>query len=120
MLETSEEGLSDNTVKDRVKFMVKRNCNAEGSFMVKAVCTFIFNPFNYILACIAIISLFIDAILVPSEEKDFSTCIIIAIMLLFSTILRFIQEFRSNKAAEALKMVKQAALPSGNLKTARR
>lgn len=100
--------------------MVKRNCNAEGSFMVKAVCTFIFNPFNYILACIAIISLFIDAILVPSEEKDFSTCIIIAIMLLFSTILRFIQEFRSNKAAEALKMVKQAALPSGNLKTARR
>lgn len=42
MLETSEEGLSDNTVKDRVKFMVKRNCNAEGSFMVKAVCTFIF------------------------------------------------------------------------------
>ncbi|MDX8569855.1 magnesium-translocating P-type ATPase [Elizabethkingia sp. HX XZB] len=118
MLETSEEGLSDNTVKDRVKIYGKNEiATQKAPSWLKQFAHSFFNPFNYILACIAIISLFIDAILVPSEEKDFSTCIIIAIMLLFSTILRFIQEFRSNKAAEALKkMVKTSCLTKRKFK----
>ncbi len=118
MLETSEEGLSDNTVKDRVKIYDKNEiATQKAPSWLKQFAHSFFNPFNYILACIAIISLFIDAILVPSEEKDFSTCIIIAIMLLFSTILRFIQEFRSNKAAEALKkMVKTSCLTKRKFK----
>ncbi|MDV3751272.1 magnesium-translocating P-type ATPase [Elizabethkingia anophelis] len=118
MLETSEEGLSDNTVKDRVKIYGKNEiATQKAPSWLKQFAHSFFNPFNYILACIAIISLFIDAILVPSEEKDFSTCIIIAIMLLFSTIIRFIQEFRSNKAAEALKkMVKTSCLTKRKFK----
>lgn len=118
MLETSEEGLSDNTVKDRVKIYGKNEiATQKAPSWLKQFAHSFFNPFNYILACIAIISLFIDAILVPSEEKDFSTCIIIAIILLFSTILRFIQEFRSNKAAEALKkMVKTSCLTKRKFK----
>ena len=118
MLETSEEGLSDNTVKDRVKIYGKNEiATQKAPSWLKQFAHSFFNPFNYILACIAIISLFIDAILVPSEEKDFSTCIIIAIMLLFSTILRFIQESRSNKAAEALKkMVKTSCLTKRKFK----
>ncbi|MCT4326069.1 magnesium-translocating P-type ATPase [Elizabethkingia anophelis] len=118
MLETSEEGLSNNTVKDRVKIYGKNEiATQKAPSWLKQFAHSFFNPFNYILACIAIISLFIDAILVPSEEKDFSTCIIIAIMLLFSTILRFIQEFRSNKAAEALKkMVKTSCLTKRKFK----
>ncbi|MCT4074611.1 magnesium-translocating P-type ATPase [Elizabethkingia anophelis] len=118
MLETSEEGLSDNTVKDRVKIYGKNEiATQKAPSWLKQFAHSFFNPFNYILACIAIISLFIDAILVPSEEKGFSTCIIIAIMLLFSTILRFIQEFRSNKAAEALKkMVKTSCLTKRKFK----
>ncbi|OBS11149.1 magnesium-translocating P-type ATPase [Elizabethkingia miricola] len=118
MLETSEEGLSDNTVKDRVKIYGKNEiATQKAPSWLKQFAHSFFNPFNYILACIAIISLFIDAILVPSEEKDFSTCIIITIMLLFSTILRFIQEFRSNKAAEALKkMVKTSCLTKRKFK----
>lgn len=118
MLETSEEGLSDNTVKDRVKIYGKNEiATQKAPSWLKQFAHSFFNPFNYILACIAIISLFIDAILAPSEEKDFSTCIIIAIMLLFSTILRFIQEFRSNKAAEALKkMVKTSCLTKRKFK----
>ncbi|AIL46610.1 magnesium-translocating P-type ATPase [Elizabethkingia anophelis] len=118
MLETSEEGLSDNTVKDRVKIYGKNEiATQKAPSWLKQFAHSFFNPFNYILACIAIISLFIDAILVPSKEKDFSTCIIIAIMLLFSTILRFIQEFRSNKAAEALKkMVKTSCLTKRKFK----
>ncbi|WP_407533121.1 magnesium-translocating P-type ATPase [Elizabethkingia anophelis] len=118
MLETSEEGLSDNTVKDRVRIYGKNEiATQKAPSWLKQFAHSFFNPFNYILACIAIISLFIDAILVPSKEKDFSTCIIIAIMLLFSTILRFIQEFRSNKAAEALKkMVKTSCLTKRKFK----
>ncbi|WP_407494461.1 magnesium-translocating P-type ATPase [Elizabethkingia anophelis] len=118
MLETSEEGLSNNTVKDRVRIYGKNEiATQKAPSWLKQFAHSFFNPFNYILACIAIISLFIDAILVPSKEKDFSTCIIIAIMLLFSTILRFIQEFRSNKAAEALKkMVKTSCLTKRKFK----
>ncbi|MDR4951815.1 magnesium-translocating P-type ATPase [Chryseobacterium sp. ES2] len=112
LLETSEEGLSENTVKDRLKMYGKNEiATQKAPSWVKQFAHSFFNPFNYILACIAIISLFIDAILVPAGEKDFSTSIIISLMLLFSTVLRFIQEFRSNKAAEALKkMVKTSCL----------
>lgn len=112
LLETSEEGLSENTVKDRLKIYGKNEiATQKAPSWVKQFAHSFFNPFNYILACIAIISLFIDGILVPVGEKDFSTSIIISVMLLFSTVLRFIQEFRSNKAAEALKkMVKTSCL----------
>ncbi|MDW9380129.1 magnesium-translocating P-type ATPase [Chryseobacterium sp. JV558] len=112
LLETSEEGLSENTVKDRLKIYGKNEIAIQKApSWLKQFAHSFFNPFNYILACIAVISLFIDAILVPASEKDFSTVIIISVMLLFSTVLRFIQEFRSNKAAEALKkMVKTSCL----------
>ncbi|SDJ40219.1 magnesium-translocating P-type ATPase [Chryseobacterium jejuense] len=112
MLETSEEGLSENTVKDRLKIYGKNEiATQKAPSWLKQFAHSFFNPFNYILACIAVISLFIDVILVPEGEKDLSTSIIISVMLLFSTVLRFIQEFRSNKAAEALKkMVKTSCL----------
>lgn len=112
MLETSEEGLSENTVKDRLKIYGRNEiATQKAPSWLKQFAHSFFNPFNYILACIAVISLFIDVILAPAEEKDLSTSIIISVMLLFSTTLRFIQEFRSNKAAEALKkMVKTSCL----------
>lgn len=118
MLETSEEGLSENTVKDRLKIYGKNEiATQKAPSWLKQFAHSFFNPFNYILACIAVISLFIDVILVPADEKDLSTSIIISLMLLFSTTLRFIQEFRSNKAAEALKrMVKTSCLTKRKFK----
>lgn len=118
MLETSEEGLSKNTVKDRLKIYGKNEiATQKAPSWLKQFAHSFFNPFNYILACIAVISLFIDVILVPADEKDLSTSIIISVMLLFSTTLRFIQEFRSNKAAEALKrMVKTSCLTKRKFK----
>lgn len=118
MLETSEEGLSENTVKDRLKIYGKNEiATQKAPSWLKQFAHSFFNPFNYILACIAVISLFIDVILVPADEKDLSTSIIISVMLLFSTTLRFIQEFRSNKAAEALKrMVKTSCLTKRKFK----
>ncbi|HCN48603.1 MAG TPA: magnesium-translocating P-type ATPase [Chryseobacterium sp.] len=118
MLETSEEGLSENTVRDRLKIYGRNEiATQKAPSWLKQFAHSFFNPFNYILACIAVISLFIDVILVPAEEKDLSTSIIISVMLLFSTTLRFIQELRSNKAAEALKkMVKTSCLTKRKFK----
>ncbi len=52
------------------------------------------NPFNLLLTLLATISYF---------TEDMKAAIVIAIMVILSTILRFVQETRSNKAAEKLK-----------------
>lgn len=112
LLETSAEGISDHTVKDRIKIYGNNEMAIQKApSWVKQLIHSFFNPFNYILAGIVVISLFLDVIIAPADEKDFTTCIIISSMLLFSTGLRFFQEFRSTKAAEALKkMVKTSCL----------
>jgi Mg2+-importing ATPase len=118
VLETSAEGISENTVKDRIKIYGKNEIAIQKApSWIKQLIHSFFNPFNYILACIVVISIFLDVVLAPADEKDFSTSIIISIMLLFSTGLRFIQEFRSSKAAEALKkMVKTSCLTKRKFK----
>lgn len=112
LLETSPEGISENTVRDRIKIYGNNEMAIQKApSWIKQLINSFFNPFNYILAGIVVISLFLDVILAPTEERDFTTCIIISSMLLFSTGLRFFQEFRSTKAAEALKkMVKTSCL----------
>jgi len=68
------------------------------------------NPFIGVLAIIALISLFTDVVLAAPGEKDYSTLLVILVMIGVSSLIRFWQEFRSNKAAEALKsMVKTTA-----------
>lgn len=70
------------------------------------------NPFIYVLAILAIISFFTDywLPLKDGEETDITAVIIISTMIILSALLRFWQEYRSNKAALALKsMVKTTA-----------
>ncbi|TNV17336.1 magnesium-translocating P-type ATPase [Buttiauxella sp. B2] len=81
------------------------------------------NPFIYILAALAAISVFADYWLPihNGEEGDLTTVIIIATMVGLSGLLRFWQEHRSAKSAEALKaMVRTTAtvLRRDNLNTA--
>lgn len=65
------------------------------------------NPFTVVLFVLAAISLFTDVIMAPKGQKDPSSAIIVFVMVLISGILRFVQEARSGKAAEALsEMVK--------------
>jgi Mg2+-importing ATPase len=61
------------------------------------------NPFTIVLFILAIVSLITDVILASPGEKKFTTVIIICVMVLISGFLRFIQETRSNNAAEKLK-----------------
>ncbi|SFV36079.1 magnesium-translocating P-type ATPase [Thermoflavifilum thermophilum] len=68
------------------------------------------NPFVGVLAIIAIISFFTDVWFSPPGQRDYSTLAVILVMILVSSFLRFWQEYRSNRAAEALKsMVKTTA-----------
>jgi len=68
------------------------------------------NPFIAVLFILAIISLITDVIIQAPGDRDYTTVSVISTMVLLSVLLRFIQEFRSNKAAEKLKsMVKTTA-----------
>ena len=76
-------------------------------------------PFNGVLFAVSIVSLFTDVIFAAPEDRTFRTIIVLTTMVLLSTLLRFWQEFRSNKAAEELKaMVSSttAVLRSGMLR----
>ena len=60
------------------------------------------NPFTIILLMLAIVSFFTDIIMPEYGKKDGTSVIIVTLMVLVSGILRFIQESKSNKAAEKL------------------
>ncbi|MBP6120780.1 MAG: magnesium-translocating P-type ATPase [Providencia heimbachae] len=63
------------------------------------------NPFIFVLIVLAIVSFFTDYFIPEQhgEETDLTGVIIIVTMVLLSGLLRFWQEYRTNKAAEALK-----------------
>ena len=60
-------------------------------------------PFNGVLATVSVVSLFTDVIFAAPGDRTFRTIIVLSTMMLLSTLLRFWQEFRSNRAAEELK-----------------
>jgi Mg2+-importing ATPase len=70
---------------------------------IKQLLSAFINPFIGVLIIIAIVSFIIDVWMVTPEERDYKTIIVVSIMVFISAILRFIQEFRSNQAAEKLK-----------------
>lgn len=63
----------------------------------------LFTPFNSILIVIALILSYTDVYL--SANPNYSSIIVITILVLVSTFLDFIEEFRSNSAAEKLKQL---------------
>ena len=101
---TSKNGLDDSQVKDRLETYGYNEVRQEGkvSWLKQLLSAFI-NPFIGILIFIAIISAIIDIWLPKITERDYSTVIMVCIMVTVSVALRFIQEYRSNKAAEKLK-----------------
>ena len=69
------------------------------------------DPFIGVLILIAIVSLITDVIMAPDPaQRDYKTVIVVVILIILSSLLRFWQEFRSNNAAEKLKsLVKTTA-----------
>ena len=58
-------------------------------------------PFNLILLGISAVLFYTDVIL--AEKNSYANIIIIAILIIVSTLLDFFEEFKSNRAAEKLK-----------------
>lgn len=68
------------------------------------------SPFNAILFTIAAVSFFMDVVFVAPGQQEYKTIAVVLFMILLSSLVRFFQEFRSNRAAEKLKsMVKTTA-----------
>ena len=61
----------------------------------------LFSPFNSILMGISLVLIYTDIIL--PETPSYANIIVILVLVIVSTLLDFIEEFRSNKAAEKLK-----------------
>lgn len=59
------------------------------------------SPFNIILICISIVLLYTDVIL--ADTPNYANIIVILILVVISTLLEFFQDYRSNKAAAALR-----------------
>lgn len=111
MLETSEDGISEATAHDRIQTFGTNEIQHQKApaWYLQLLKSFL-NPFIYILIIIAIVSFIIDIWLPAKEERDYKTVIVISVMIFISALLRFIQEFRSNSAADKLKsMVKTTA-----------
>lgn len=61
----------------------------------------LFTPFNSILLGIAVVLSYTDVII--AENPSYANIIVIVSLVLISTLLEFIEEYRSNKSAEKLK-----------------
>ncbi len=111
MLETSEEGITNATADDRrLKFGANELQHQKAPKWYVQLLKAFANPFIYILVIIAAVSFVIDVWLASAEDRDFKTVIVVSIMVLVSALLRFVQEYRSNAAAETLKsMVRTTA-----------
>ncbi len=94
-LEASRNGLTDDEVRAR-RVRYGRNDVAHEkppTWYVELIRAFA-NPFNFLLTILAVVS---------GLTGDHEAMVVIGAMVVFSTGLRFVQEFRSNKAALALR-----------------
>ncbi|MEG2572500.1 MAG: magnesium-translocating P-type ATPase [Erysipelotrichaceae bacterium] len=70
--------------------------------IIKRIMKAFINPFTIILIVLALVSYISDVVMAPKGEENPITVFIIIIMVLISGLLRFIQEAKSNHAAEKL------------------
>lgn len=111
MLESSDEGITEDMANERrQKFGLNEIQHQKApKWYIQLIKAFA-NPFIYILLVIAAVSFVLDVWLASPDDRDYKTVLVVSIMVLISALLRFIQEYRSNAAAEKLKgMVKTTA-----------
>ena len=110
-LDSREHGLSAAEVKERLsKFGLNEVAHEKAPKWYIQFFEAFLNPFIGVLFVLAIISLITDVIIQAPDDRDYTTVAVISIMVFLSAMLRFVQEFRSNQAAEKLKsMVKTTA-----------
>jgi len=111
LLDSHEEGLNEEKVEEKIQLYGSNEVAHEKApaWIIQLLQSFV-NPFNFVLISLVVVSLFMDVIFQSPETRDYKTVIVISMMVLMSSFIRFWQEFRSNKAAEELKsLVKTTA-----------
>src|SRR5579863_10344522 len=103
-LGSSRQGLSEEQVEERRdQFGVNEITHERPPTWYWQLFHAFLTPFNGVLFAVSLVSLFTDVIFAAPEDRSFRTIIVLMTMVLLSTLLRFWQEFRSNRAAEDLK-----------------
>lgn len=103
-LESSLKGLSSEEARKRLERFGPNEVSHEKppAWWVQLLSAF-WNPFIFILIVLGVVSFFTDVWLVSPEEKDFTKIIILFAMVSISGVLRFWQEFRSQRMVDRLK-----------------
>lgn len=104
MLETSSDGLSNAEAVRRRALHGKNEVAHEKapSWFVQLGHAF-WNPFIGVLMLLMLASYILDVHMADAGHADYKTLVVLSVMITSSAILRFFTEFRSNRAAEALK-----------------
>ncbi len=106
--QTTPSGLCPKEVERRQSYYGKNEVEHEKrknpvTIFIKAF----INPFIGILTTLIVITYFLDVWMAKPDEKDWTSIIIIATMILLSAIIRFWQDWKASLSSEALqKMVK--------------
>lgn len=104
LLDSRKEGLYKAEAVERLKEIGKNEIVREknSQWFMLLVKAFI-NPFIGILMFLAIVSIILDVLLAAPDEREWMTVIIITTMVTLSGLIRFLQEWKSYKASEALR-----------------
>ena len=96
------EGISNDTAEEKIKNLGYNEIKqAKPKRWYNYLLESLFTPFNCILIGISIILSYTDIYL--AEKPSYANIIVIAILVVASTLLEFFEEYKSNKAAEKLK-----------------
>jgi len=103
-LNTDKDGLSQEEVERKLEIYGRNELAHEKPprWYIQLTKAFI-NPFTGILVFLAIVSYLTDVLFIAPEYRDWSTIIIIFVIILISGFLHFIQEYRSSIETEKLK-----------------
>lgn len=104
ILNTHKNGISGEQVAERqLEYGLNEISHDRPDSFFKRLYKAFISPFTVVLLILAIISFIMDFVLASPGDKSLRTVIIISIMVTISGLLRFIEEAKSNNAAEQLK-----------------
>ncbi|SFB20930.1 magnesium-translocating P-type ATPase [Clostridium frigidicarnis] len=103
-LNTSEDGLTQGEVENRFDTVGHNYVNSTKKVpaIIQFLKTFL-NPFTLILLALVMVSFFTDVVLAAPGEASYETIIIIMTIVILSSVINFVQEYKSTLAAEKLK-----------------
>ncbi len=101
--QTSSIGLREEEVERRQHLYGKNEIeHEEKKNPIKMLAKAFINPFVGILTLLVAVSFVLDVYMSAPGKKDYTSIIIVTVMIVLSAIMRFVQEWRANKSSEAL------------------